>query len=36
MITLLKIIFSLLLCCPLVYVGTLLFEKIVDEATGKH
>lgn len=36
MMIFLKVIFCVLLCCPLAYVVTYLFTKIVDDATNKH
>ncbi len=36
MMTFLKIVFSILLCCPLAYIFVYLFNKIVEDATKKH
>lgn len=36
MMTILKFIFCVLLCCPLAYVLMYLFGKIVDDATKKQ
>mgnify|MGYP001718311062 len=36
MMTFFKIVFSILLCCPLAYILVYLFNKIVEEATKKR
>lgn len=36
MMTLLKVVFAVLLCCPLVYVVINLFNAMADDATRKR